>query len=192
MIFHLQKKLKGPCKVCIRLVERLQEQHIVITYDQNKKPCVFPYLIHFLKIGHVQRRRSGYEFFLSRNYFPSNGVVHDMAVFMIWSAYDKLIQSSTKDLLFVTLVERTRGMEHQIYIGLWKKKQNWSARQVNRNFDLTHPSDRTNPAVIMDSAGHDPSDPKVRNKWLFIFQVCWITAVINPIDQTNRYLVSLW
>ena len=107
----------------MRLVERLQEQHIVITYDQNKKPCVFPYLIHFPEIGHVQRGTSGYEFFLSRNYFPSSGVVYDMAVFMIWSAYDRLIQSRTKDLLFVTLVERTRGKEHQIYVGLWKKSK---------------------------------------------------------------------
>ena len=34
-------------------------------------------------------------------------------------------------------------------------------------FDLTDLTDRTNPGVILDPTDHDPSDPKMRNKWFF-------------------------
>ena len=55
--------------------------------------------------------------------------------------------------------------------------------------DPTDPSDQTNPAITLDLTDHDPSDPKVRNKYFFSFQISWIIRINDPSVQTNRHLI---
>lgn len=71
-----------------------------------------------------------------------------------------------------------------------KGKTNLFAKQIEI-FDLTDPSDRTNPTVMMDPTDHNRSDLKIQNKYFFIVQIICITQITDLSVQTNWSFVSI-
>ena len=55
----------------------------------------------------------------------------------------------------------------------------------------SNPSDRTSTAITLDPTVRDTSDPEVRNRWRFSFQISWKSRANDPSIQTKRLLVSL-